>query len=610
MESITLEIGLIIIASSLVGVILYYLKQPLILAYVLAGVLIGPAGFGLIQDPKFVHGVSTIGIMLMLFLVGLEMNTSRLKELGAVALVAGIGQVVFTGMTGFFIVKMFGFTTIQSVYLAIALTFSSTVIAVKLMSDKKDTNSLYGQICIGILIVQDILAIIALLLLAGFKEGSFAFEYMHFIEIFIKGSIVAIITILVSNKILKHLYKKIASSHELLVLFSIAWCFIVALTSMKIGFSIEIGAFIAGISLANLPYTFEINAKAKVLRDFFITIFFAALGTGMIFSSVGSLLVPLIVLSLFVLIGNPLIVLIIMGAMGYDKRTAFFTGLSIANISEFSLIVIALGSKLGHLGEKVVSMTTIIAIGTMIISSYMITYNNQLYRVLKKYLSIFEFRKKKDLSVKNGTLQSHIILFGCGQVGEQVLEQVVGFKDDYIVIDHDNQVIKKLIKKDIRCMFGDVEDEELLGELNIEEAEVIISTLPNMENNYFLLRYLNNMDPQKKPIMIATANSGREGMEIFNRGADYVVLKPYLGAHHIHSINKEIYQLEKELADIHIAKEITPEKHLGDNEIASLLHNLNKLRLKEIKEKISQNKTVVKQKTTPPPPSLHTQEST
>ena len=596
MEHITLEIGLVIIASSLVGVVLYYLKQPLILAYVLAGILIGPSGFGLIQNPEFVHGISVIGIMLMLFLVGLEMNTSRLKELGMVALVAGIGQVVFTGIAGFFIVKMFGFTTIQSVYLAVALTFSSTVIAVKLMSDKKDTNSLYGQICIGILIVQDILAIVALLLLAGFKEGSFAFEYTHFIEIFIKGSIVAVITILVANKILKHLYKKIASSHELLVLFSISWCFIVALVSMKIGFSIEIGAFIAGISLANLPYTFEINAKAKVLRDFFITIFFAALGTGMVFSSIGSLIVPLIVLSLFVLIGNPIIVLLIMGAMGYDKRTAFFTGLNIANISEFSLIVIALGSKLGHLGEKVTSMVTIIAIGTMIISSYMITYNSQLYRILKKYLSIFEFRKKKDIPIKKNMLQKHIILFGCGQVGEQVLEQVLGFKDNYIVIDHDNQVIKNLIKKDIHCMFGDVEDEELLGELNMEEAELIISTLPNIEDNYFLLQYLNGMNPQKKPIMIATANSGREGMEIFNRGVDYVILKPYLGAHHIHSINKEIYQLEKELESVHVSKEITPKKHLGDNEIASLLHNLNKLRLGEIKEKISQNKIVVKTK--------------
>jgi len=332
MEHLLYELGLVIISSAAIGVLLYQLKQPLILAYILAGVLIGPFGFGLIEDPEFVHGISSIGIMLMLFLVGLEMNTSRLKDLGLISLVVGIGQVIFTGVAGFFLVRLFGFTTIQSIYLAVALTFSSTVIAVKLLSDKRDTNSHYGQICIGVLIVQDVLAIIALLVLAGFKEGSFAFDYMHFGEIFIKGAVLAVVAVFVFKKILDLIYSRIASSHELLVLFSLSWCFLISIISMKIGFSMEIGAFIAGISLANLPYTFEINAKSRVLRDFFITIFFAALGTGMIFSSVGSLLTPMIILSLFVLIGNPLIVLLLMGILGYDKKTAFFTGLNIANI--------------------------------------------------------------------------------------------------------------------------------------------------------------------------------------------------------------------------------------------------------------------------------------
>lgn len=537
------------------------------------------------------------------------MNISRLKDLGLVALVTGIGQVIFTGLIGFLIVKLFGFTTIQSIYLAIALTFSSTVIAVKIMSDKKDTKSFYGQICIGILIVQDVLAIAALLLLAGFKEGSFLFDFMHFGGVFIKGAVLAVATILISKHVLKYVYSKIATSHELLVLFSLSWCFLIALLSMKIGFSMEIGAFIAGISLANLPYTFEINAKTKVLRDFFITIFFVALGTGMVFSSVGSFILPLVVLSLFVLIGNPIIVLLLMGIMGYDKRTAFFTGLNIANISEFSLIVIALGSKLGHLGENIVSMVAIIAIVTMVLSSYMITYNNWVYSILKKYLSIFELRKKKCISTKKELLSNHIILLGCGQMGEQVLEQVLGFKDDYIVVDHDNQVIKKLMKGGINCLFGDVEDYELLEELNLEDAEVIISTLPNTEDNYFLLQYLENMDQEKKPIVIATANSGREGIDIFNKGVDYVILKPYLGAHHIHNLNKAIYNIEEELQHVHVSKniihkthsisgKIAHEKHSDDHEIVRLLHNLNKLRLKEIKNKINQKKIIVQSKVT------------
>jgi Kef-type K+ transport system membrane component KefB len=596
MENLLAEIGLVVISSAVVGVVLYYLRQPLILAYILAGILIGPFGFGLIHDPHFVHGIAEVGIMLMLFLVGLEMNASRLKDLGAVALLVGIGQVLTTGLLGFVMIYLFGFSLIQSIYLAVTISFSSTVIAVKLMSDKKDTNSFYGQICIGVLIVQDVLAIIALLLLAGFQEGSFAFDAVRFGGIFAKGAILAVVTVLVANKLLKHLYNKIATSHELLILFSLSWCFLIAVGAILIGFSMEIGAFIAGVSLANLPYTHEINSKAKVLRDFFITIFFAALGTGMIFSGVGPLLIPLIVLSLFVLIGNPIIVMTIMGFMGYDKRTAFFTGLNIANISEFSLIVVALGSKLGHLDEQVLSMTAILAMTTMVLSSYMITYNNQLYGLLKRQLSFFEFKKKRKRSKKPKGLSKHIILFGCGQMGEQVLEQVLSFKDDYVVVDHDNQVIKDLISKKVACVFGDVEDEDLLLELNIEDAEVVISTLPNTHGNYLLLDYIKNMKSKKKPIVIVTSDSAREGLDVFNKGADYVILKPYLGAHHIHQINKELYKIEEELEHVPMFQKAAPAKHASDHELARILHNLNKLRLKEIKERLGATTRLLKRK--------------
>lgn len=590
MENIALDIGLVVISSAFVAVLLYFLRQPLVLAYILAGIAIGPFGFGLVHDAEFIHGVATIGVMLMLFLVGLEMNTSRLKDLGPIALVAGVAQVIFTATFGFLMANLFGFDLIESIYIAIALSFSSTVIAVKLMSDKKDTNSLYGQICIGILIVQDVLAILALLLLAGFQEGSFAFDLPHFASILAKGSVLAFLAIFASKNILKLLYSKIATSHELLILFSLSWCFLVSLLSAYVGFSIEIGAFIAGISLANLPYTLEINSKAKVLRDFFITIFFVALGTSMIFNDISSLIFPLLVLSAFVLIGNPIIVMTVMGLMGYDKRTSFLAGLNIANISEFSLIVVALGTRLGHLDEKITSMAAILAMITMVFSSYMITYNNQLYNLLKKYLSIFEFNKKEGLPTKIKKLSNHIILFGCGQMGEQVVEQILAFKDDYVVVDYNNQVIKKLIKKKINCVFGDAEDDDLLKELGIEDAELIISTLPSAESNYFLLRYLKEIPEESRPIVIAVAASGREGMDIFAKGVDYVIMKHYLGAHHIHEINKEIYQISDELKNVPVFRNIVAKKHSSDNEVASVLHNLNNLRLKEIKNKIEKKK--------------------
>lgn len=586
MESLFFDLGLVIIAAALIGVVSYFFKQPLILAYITAGILIGPFGFGLIHDIEVIHVIAEIGIMLMLFLVGLEMNPDRLKDLGLVALVTGVGQVLFTGLIGFGILSLFGLPMVVKIYLTIALTFSSTVIAIKLIYDKRDNNALYGRVAIGVLLVQDVLAILALLALSGFGEGA-GFDFMAFGGVLLRGLVLSILVILIARKLLVYLYNKIATSNELLILFSLSWCFLVALISAWAGLNIEIGAFIAGVSLASLPYTFEINAKAKVLRDFFITIFFVGLGAGLAFASMGPLVVKFIVLSLFVLIGNPLIVMVIMGSLGYDKRTSFFTGLSIANVSEFSLILVTMGLSKGHLSQEMFAMITIVGILTMTISSYFMTYNNTLYNWLRPYLAVFEFRKAttKLTNLKKG-LTNHIVLFGSGQMGEQILNQIIKFKDDYVVVDHDNTVIKKLIKKGISCIFGDVEDSELLNELGLDSSEIIISTLPSPEDNMYLIKYIEKIPPAKRPIVIVTADSGREGLELFNRGADYVILKPYLGAEHIRNINKELYQLEDE-PPLALAQELAPEKKFkSDFDYAKILQNLNKLRLVEIKQKI------------------------
>jgi Trk K+ transport system NAD-binding subunit len=184
-------------------------------------------------------------------------------------------------------------------------------------------------------------------------------------------------------------------------------------------------------------------------------------------------------------------------------------------------------------------------------------------------------------------------------MGRTILQQIQSFKDDYLVVDHDNGVIKELIKKKISCIFGDIEDTELLQELDLEEAEIIISTLGDMENNLFLIRYLQTLPREKRPILIVTADSGRLGLELFNKGADYVILKPYLGAQHIHEINRELYQLEEEKVTPALGAEIAEEeksKFKPDHDYAKLLHNLNKLRLAEIKQKIAKKHIVLKPK--------------
>jgi len=593
--SLFADIGIVLVAAATIGTLSYFFRQPLVLAYILAGILIGPYGFGLITDTEFIHVVGGIGIMLMLFLVGIETNIEKIRGLGAVAVAIGMGQIIFTGLAGFLIAQLFHFGTVASLYIALCLTLSSTVIAVKLLSDQKSLNSLYGKIVVGILIVQDFVAILSLVFLNSFRdvEGS---VLINFGILLFKGVILSTITLFLLKRPLTWIYNHIASSVELLILFSLSWCFVIALISEYFGFSREMGAFIAGLSLANLPYALEISTKMKILRDFFITTFFVTLGAGMVFASVTNLIVPFLVLSLFVIIGNPIIVFVIMRLTGFDKRSSFFAGLSIAQISEFSFILITLGAVLNHVDNTIVSLVSMIAILTISVSSYMISFNQKLFDVLKKFLDIFPSHKSKYSShahIKE-KLFDHIIMLGCGSGGQQLLDTLEKTGKKFIVVDHDPDVIRDLDARGINCIFGDVEDEEIFDELNIAEADLIISLLPNIEDNFILLHHLKSIKGKHHPIYIATVNTGREGFSLFSHGADYVVVKSFLEADHIQQIQRSLFHIEKAIDETkgaipHPTALKGMEKHLlQDKEYAQLVHNLSKLRLAEIQKQRTQ----------------------
>ncbi len=581
-------LGIIIIAAAALGAFSHYFKQPIVLAYILAGIVIGPYVLNLLHDTELVHVIGDIGIMLMLFLVGLEMNTEKIKDTGAIALGVGLAQILFTGVIGWVIVYLLGFGVIASSYIALALTLSSTVVCVKILSDHKTLSSLYGKIVIGILLVQDIVALICLILLNSFENAASHSLLFDFGMLLVKGILLGLIAIFILKKPLAKLYFGLAHSSELLILISLSWCFLIALAANYIGFSKEMGAFIAGLSLANLPYALEITSKARILRDFFITIFFVILGAGMTFSSLGNQIVPFVLLSLFVLIGNPVIVLIVMKYSGFDNRTSFFTGISIAQISEFSLILAAMGVRLGHIDQSTIALISIVAIITISVSSYMTTYQQQLYRICKPLLDLLPHKGSTSEAKKlQANLFDHIIMLGCGSGGHQFLETLQASQKSFVVVDHDPTVVNELTKKNIHCIFGDVQDEELFHTINLSEADLIISFLPHVEDNFFALSHIQQLQGRKKPIFIAIVNTGHEGFRVFEKGADYVVVKSSLEAQHLRQLHDSIYQLPacslenkatcQEMSLAELKKSI-----LEDKEYARIVHQLSSARLKEI----------------------------
>jgi Kef-type K+ transport system membrane component KefB len=415
---IFIEISIILAITLLISGIIKALKQPPIIGYILAGIIVSPYFLNLAKSLETIEVFSQIGITMLLFIVGLSLSPKVIKEVGKASLITGIGQIIFTSVIGYFISKLLGFSNITSFYIAIALTFSSTIIIMKLLSDKKDLEKLYGKISIGFLLVQDIFVIVLLMIISSFS-GQLSLAQISLSGILI-GFIIVGSFILISLHMLPSLSKFFAKSQEFLFLFSIGWGMGLAALFDYIGLSMEIGALIAGISLSVSPFQHEISSKMKPIRDFFIILFFISLGSQMTFGNINQLIIPAIILSLFILIGNPLIVMTLMGIMGYKKRTGFEAGFTVAQISEFSLILIALGVSVGHLSSDILSLVTVIGLITISGSTYLILYSSKLYKYLSKYISIFEKKRTKEGSQKEKKYE--MVLFGYNRIGGDLLK--------------------------------------------------------------------------------------------------------------------------------------------------------------------------------------------
>ncbi|MEX2012786.1 MAG: cation:proton antiporter family protein [Candidatus Levyibacteriota bacterium] len=538
MGNIFLDITVIICLAAFLSLVFRFLKQPPILAYILAGIILGPLGIFHLQGggDEALRSLSEIGITLLLFMLGLELRFSELKSVGKVSLIVGLGQVIFTSAVGYFICIALGFSQITSFYLGIALAFSSTIIIVKLLSDKRDLNSLYGKISVGFLLIQDFVAIVALILLSGLTTGD-AISPMSFALVIIKAVALFSIVVFAGRHLIPAIVNVIAHNHEILFLFSIAWAFGISalVSSPLVGFSIEIGGFLAGLALANSFESSQIAARIRPLRDFFIVIFFVMLGMSMLITGFLSILIPGLILSAFILIGNPLIVMIIMGILGYRKRTGFLTGLTVAQISEFSLIVLYMGNRIGHVSDQVVALVTFVGAVTFVASTYMIINGNYLYKIFSSYLSIFERSKLKEKNIDIEPFENHVVLIGARRVGERILEALTRDKDKKIVVvDFDPGIVEDLQRSNVVTFYGDIADPEIQELAGITRASLIISTVSDIEDNIILLRAIKNL--KKKPKIFLLALEKHEAKELYKEGADYVVLPHIAGGHHIAKI--------------------------------------------------------------------------
>jgi Kef-type K+ transport system membrane component KefB len=531
------ELTALLMLASIAGFIGLWLRQPMIVSFIAVGVLAGPSALGVIESHENIALLAELGIAVLLFLVGLKLDLKLVRTLGAVSLATGVGQVLFTSVFGLVIGLAMGFSLITSLYVAVALTFSSTIIIIKLLSDKHEVDDLHGRIALGFLIVQDIIVVLAMIVLSAIGVGADVSAensvVLQIALVLFYGLIMLIFVGLFTRYAATPIMTRIAYSSELMIIFALGWAALLASLGDHFGFSKELGGLLAGVSLASTPFREAIVARLSSLRDFLLLFFFIALGSQLDLSMLGDQLGPALIFSLFVLIGNPLIVLIILGYMGYRKRTSFLAGLTVAQISEFSLIFMAMGLTIGHVSAESLGLVTLVGLITIALSVYMITYSQVLYRWLEPVLGIFERKtpyREEDIERQRITKTSYdVILFGLGRYGNAMIQHLSEENFKVLAVDYNPDTVRRWRKLGYDTIYGDAFDHEFIAGLPLNRVKWVITAMPQHDVGIThedpRLALIEGLKQQgyKGKIAVST-NHPHEATTLEAKGADLIIL--------------------------------------------------------------------------------------
>lgn len=521
-EGSFVSVALILALAVAAGALAKLLRQPIIVSYIIVGILAGPTAFNLVEGADEIRLFAKFGIAILLFLVGLKLDFHMIRTTGKVAAIAGLAQVLFTAVVGFGIALLFGLDVTTAAYVAVALTFSSTIIIIKLLGDKRQLDRLYGRIAVGILIIQDILVVVAMVVIVTIgTPGASPLEDLTQTLVF---SVVFLgLVALISKFVLQRALDWVAKSPELTLLFGVAWAIVLAAASSLIGLSMEIGAFVAGVALASTAYRESLGARMVSLRDVMLLFFFIELGASLTFADALGQLLPAIVLSIFVLVGKPVIIFAIMGWMGYRSATSFRTGVALAQISEFSLILVALGYSLGQIDSSVLSLITLVGVITITVSSYLILYSEQLLAKAHGFMDIFERKSNDSVDEEREEHNYDAIVIGAGRFGSEVISGLCAKGSSVLAVEMDPEARAKAKELGAETLFGDVSDPEFAKMLPIHQTLTIICTAPDQATNTVLLQSLKYLDYEGELYLTALDN---QTAELFEKEERVTTIRP------------------------------------------------------------------------------------
>ncbi|MCK9376662.1 MAG: cation:proton antiporter [Syntrophobacterales bacterium] len=559
-------IGVSIIAATVLAYLAYLTKQPLLLAYIAAGAVIGPKfGFGWVQSEADIRTIAHIGLILLLFMIGLELDLKKLKESGKDLITTGVLQFVLCAALGLGFFMLLGFTIGEPyeyrifgvkvlggeydlLYLAVCMALSSTTIVVKLLYEKFELDTLAGRLTLGVLVFQDIWAIVVLSIQSSLANP----QLLAILQDFAEAGLVVVISLALSKYVLGYVFRKIARLPELVLVASLGWCFLIAGLAGEFGLSMEMGALIAGVAISTFPYNLDIIAKIVSIRDFFITLFFVALGMAIPnpLDNLGMFLVAGAA-ALFLVASRFLSVYPILYFLKNGNRVSLLTSINLSQLSEFALVITVIGVKEKHIVPDIQTIITFVFVMTSVASTYMIKFSNPLQKVLGRGLAAIGFKDLVSAPPETAKEPKDIALLGFFRVASALLREVEDaapdLKDKMLVVDFNPGVLQKLPEHGVKVVYGDISNPETLHHADLEEAKIVISTIPDEilvgTNNQRLIDTIKKMAPEAR--IIVTAESPLRALRLYEAGADYVYLPNQLAARHLLEVVARLFRGEE-----------------------------------------------------------------
>jgi Kef-type K+ transport system membrane component KefB len=529
------------------GLLAHFSRQPLILAYLLAGFFIGPFGMGWVKSQESISVISELGLIFMLFMIGLEIDLKKIVRAGPVILFAAGGQLLGGCLLGVLFFMGIGLSlgggAFDALYLTVACALSSTVIIVKVLYEKRELDTLPGRVTLGILVLQDIFAILFLAVQPSLANLQVSVILLSIARV---GALVATALIL-SRYVLPRLFHQIARRPELLLLGALAWCFLIGEIAEKLHLSREMGSLVAGVSISTFPYALDVTAKVTTLRDFFITLFFVALGMTIPIPN-GSAIALALIIAGFTVLSRLMTTFTPLYLMKQGLRASLLPAINLAQISEFSLVVIQTGISAGHIKTETASAASFAFVVLAVLSTFFMVRSGEITKgligPLKKIgLRDLDHAQHGEAGHEGGHGETNrIVILGFFRAASALLSQIEqqnqSLLEQITVIDFNPNVFRTLGDRGVHVIYGDISNVDTLVHAGIGKAEIIILSVPDSllvgASNEKLVRHVRTLNPTAR--VIATADFLANVGDLYSAGADYVTVTRLTDAAELFSV--------------------------------------------------------------------------